>query len=303
MELLNMPDRPRLKGGHGQTEESPEDGTLLRSDQKSPEDCILLRSACLEFKKEEFGIGPFGAVRTKKGSEIRFPLGRIVCVKSVHESRLLGILAMVAGVVQPTSGDVFFPEYLRRVMNPTEPVHDVGNLTSLEELLATGVMPRQAAALLKCLDIDPDQIARHLSPGQTQLLTLLRALLRDPEVLVVARPVAFVSPNVQRNAFTLLRVWQAHGGANGLLRLCDEVKIDKDGDDVWVDTRNSSLGVEDDYIGQRTVIIYSYAYGDLHSSADVIIDLDQFWESGGDKALDVFVGPTSSSTASPLVVN
>jgi len=55
-----------------------------------------------------------------------------------------------------------------------------------------------------------------LAPGDLQLLAIARAMLRDPEVLVLIRPFAYIASKHRPRLAELLRAWQT-GGAERIV--------------------------------------------------------------------------------------
>lgn len=105
------------------------------------------------------------------------------------------------------------------MMLPPVPVGCPPGMSVLEALQCGGVNRRVASAVAQVLGLDPAASEACLPPGQAQLVALLRALLRNPEILVLVHPLAYVQVNMRERMHHLLRVWQAGGGAEQLIRL------------------------------------------------------------------------------------
>merc|ERR1719282_2233357 len=60
--------------------------------------------------------------------------------------------------------------------------------------------------------LNPDLDASSLPPGDAQVLSLIRTLTRNPEILVAVRPLAFVPARMRHKMQMVLRAWQ-FGGA------------------------------------------------------------------------------------------
>merc|ERR1712187_232865 len=92
-----------------------------------------------------------------------------------------------------------------------------GPMTIKQAFQLVGASADVATRFAHILGLDPSKVSEHLSPGKIQLLAIGRALLRDPEVIVMARPLAYIPPAAQLRIACLLRLWQACGGMKPLL--------------------------------------------------------------------------------------
>merc|ERR1712137_141840 len=105
------------------------------------------------------------------------------------------------------------------------------------------------------------------------------ALLRDPEVLVLAAPFAFVGPEIRQRLGQLLRVWQAHGSAylGSLFRLPEELPI----------SNPTQLDDAKDHRVRRTLVVSDFGKHDkiLENSDDFVVDLDQCVDNDGESGL------------------
>lgn len=73
-----------------------------------------------------------------------------------------------------------------------------------------------AHSLAQILELRPERPVELLAPGDLQLLAIARAMLRDPEVLVLIRPFAYVASRKRQRLAELLRAWQT-GGAERIV--------------------------------------------------------------------------------------
>jgi hypothetical protein len=161
------------------------------------------------------GVGPFG--KLSLSSKVSFPLGSLVIVAGTDEAARLSFLAAIAGVISPEEGQVDVPLVAERVMVPPMPFSLAGQLTVAEAFALAGASLSDAQRLAHIFGLDPDQGSEHLPPGSMQLLAVGRALLHDPEVLVLPRPMAYVPAPTRTRIACLLRLWQGCGGVNSLL--------------------------------------------------------------------------------------
>merc|ERR1711862_108542 len=89
----------------------------------------------------------------------------------------------------------------------------MGNMT-VREALGLAHMPVLVADRLSAvLGRRPSAWTNRLGAGGAQVITIARTLLRDPAVLVLVRPLAFVVPEERARLRQLLRLWQEGGAA------------------------------------------------------------------------------------------
>jgi putative ABC transport system ATP-binding protein len=132
-------------------------------------------------------------------------------------------LRAIAGLIDPDSGDLFlhgqrpselgWPAWRRRVVYVAQrPVMFEGTVTdNLERAFryraARGSFgTERASELLRRLGLDDrlEQAARSLSVGEQQRVALVRALLVDPDVLLLDEPTSALDPEATQNVEELL---------------------------------------------------------------------------------------------------
>mmetsp|Transcript_9461 Transcript_9461/g.17360 ORF Transcript_9461/g.17360 Transcript_9461/m.17360 type:complete len:1001 (-) Transcript_9461:21-3023(-) len=161
--------------------------------------------------------GYFGTVRMIPGKPLSFPLGSFVRLYGNNEKAILSFLAVMGKVATPSSGYVGVPGWCSVVMSGEMPAQPTGCLTVQEEIKLVGACDdTQAHRLARVFGLRPSDGSDDLLPGDAKSLDLLKMMLRDPDVLILARPFAFM-PRAQRpQIVTLLRLWQRCGGAEAL---------------------------------------------------------------------------------------
>ena len=123
---------------------------------------------------------------------------------------LLGFLSPTAGEVtvlggQPTelslrrrigyvAGDVTFDSHL-----------EVRDLLTWYGDLRGGVQWTKAEALCQHLDLDPTRKIGELSTGNRRKVSIVQALMHDPDILILDEPTAGLDPLLQRDVLTLVR--------------------------------------------------------------------------------------------------
>lgn len=86
---------------------------------------------------------------------------------------------------------------------------------SILRLSFTGAPLELCEALLAAVGLDSRE-PQSLGPGSSQVFSICRALLVDPDVLCAFRPLALVPLDVKPQIATLLRLWQGGGGLPGI---------------------------------------------------------------------------------------
>jgi ABC-2 type transport system ATP-binding protein len=162
--------------------------------------------------------------------------------KTTTISMLLGVLLPSAGSIHVLGHDMPRERYqvLPR-LNFTSPYVDLPkrltvreNLTVYARLYGVRAVQQRIAALARELDIEA-LLARpygDLSAGQRTRVSLAKALLNEPEVLLLDEPTASLDPDVADRMRTWLQDYQRRTGATMLLashnmpeveRMCDDV--------------------------------------------------------------------------------
>jgi len=113
----------------------------------------------------------------------------------------------------------------------------------------------------------------------------VRALLRDPDVLVASRPLSYVLRGFRANLVRLLRAWQA-GGAGAVLRVAGDVTASIGPELALQETlplRPDGLGSAEPSAWRRgnhrrTLLITDEDMGRDVDPCDVFVDLDEVVE-------------------------
>lgn len=162
--------------------------------------------------------------------------------KTTTLSMLLGLLLPSAGRIRLLGEDMLRHRYrvLPR-MNFTSPYVDLPhrlsvreNLTVYARLYGVRRTPQRLAALGRALDIDAFMARPYgtLSAGQKTRVALAKALLNEPEVLLLDEPTASLDPDTADRLRAYLAQYQRDSGATLLLashnmreveRLCNNV--------------------------------------------------------------------------------
>ena len=168
--------------------------------------------------------------------------------KTTTLSILLGLLLPSSGRVHLFGEDVLRHRYrvLPRI-NFSSPYVDLPhrltvrqNLSIYARLYGVAQRAERIAALARDLQIEPllDRPAGKLSSGQKTRVALAKALLNEPELLLLDEPTASLDPDTGDWVRSYLEAYRARTGATVLLashnmaeveRLCSEVMMMKEG--------------------------------------------------------------------------
>lgn len=220
---------------------------------------------------------------------IRIPLGSFVTVRYTSETQLFSFLALISKVVRPTRGVVSFPNSKFAVMLPPFPVGAPPNTRVLDSLKLVGAPDKVAIRIARVLGLDPELDCDRLAPGQMQSLALGRALLRDPEILVLAAPFAYLDKEMRIRISKLLRVWQVYGSAYVVSQLTELELGATDKKDVPGRTWEGGWMEHHDQV-RRTLVIPDAGYREileLDQPDDVLIQLDNAVGESADDAINL----------------
>ncbi len=201
-------------------------------------------------------VKDYGEVRAVDGIGFSVAPGAVVGLlggngagKTTTISMLLGLLLPTSGTVEVlghdmTSGDRF--AVLPRMNFASPYVNLPYRLTVFQNLKVYGLLygirdiGQRIRGLARDLDLEPflDTPARKLSSGQKTRVTLAKALLNQPEVLLLDEPTASLDPDTGDFVRTYLQDYAKESGCAILLashnmqevkRLCSRIMIMKQG--------------------------------------------------------------------------
>ncbi len=211
----------------------------------------------------------FDAVKAVADCSFRMQRGSIRGIIGPNGAGKSTLVSMIAGSVQPDGGSIVFNGEMitrlaphararRGLVRTFQLGSEFPRLTVLENLLAAApghpgenilhalfnrrswhrfeeAKVQQALKLLKDFDLigKRDEYAGNLSGGQRRLLELARALMAEPQLLVLDEPMVGVSPVLRARLVELLRHLREQGVTLVIIehvlevieQLCDQVSV------------------------------------------------------------------------------
>jgi branched-chain amino acid transport system ATP-binding protein len=162
----------------------------------------------------------YGDVQVLDDLSLHLDDGEIVCLIGPNGAGKSTVLRTVFGLLEPWSGDVRYHDASIGGMAPEDIVREgigyvpqtenVFSSLSVEENLRMGGVARDGDPddiipdlydRFQILDEKRDAKARTLSGGQRQILAFARALMTEPDVLLIDEPSAGLAPNTADEVF------------------------------------------------------------------------------------------------------
>jgi branched-chain amino acid transport system ATP-binding protein len=211
----------------------------------------------------------YGGVQAVAGVSFAVQRGRITGLIGPNGAGKSTVLGMIAGAIRPTSGSVLLhgtdlaglPSHKiarHRLARTFQQPGDFSGMTVMENLLAAPQRQRgdsmrgallgkrywgeeeealiaRATGLVERFEMThmANEFAGSLSGGQRKLLEIMRALMTDPEILLLDEPMAGVNPSLCRRIEDFLLELQVEGLTMLMIehemavveRLCDPIVV------------------------------------------------------------------------------
>ncbi|MGN5734870.1 MULTISPECIES: ABC transporter ATP-binding protein [Arthrobacter] len=172
----------------------------------------------------------FGSVHAVVDMELLAPAGQVTALIGPNGAGKTTLLLMLASLLAPDTGSISVmgvdpvkdPSVARAKIGWMPDTLGVWESLTVREILTTmghfyhlpkAGIPGRVEELLTLVSLSPlaDQKARVLSRGQQQRLSLARALIHDPEVLLLDEPASGLDPGSRVALRRILRNLAAHG--------------------------------------------------------------------------------------------
>ena len=166
-----------------------------------------------EFLEMRNVVKVYGGIKALNNVDLVLKKGELLCLLGENGAGKSTLMKILSGVVQPTSGEIYFKGEKLEIKNPDQ-AHKAGFSTvyqemvqlpdmSISENIFVGRYPKKKSGLIDFrrlrsmtlelmdrLDIhfDPDLRIRSLSIAQRQLVEIIKAVSLDAEVLILDEP-------------------------------------------------------------------------------------------------------------------
>jgi ABC-2 type transport system ATP-binding protein len=176
----------------------------------------------------------YGRLEAVRELSFTVPRGRTVALLGPNGAGKTTTIAMLLGLLEPSGGTIRLlghevPRHRYRVlgrMNFSSPYVDLPkrltvrqNLLVYTDLYGVGDARARIARLARELDLEAflDRPAGRLSAGQSTRVMLAKALINEPELLLLGEPTASLDPDTADQLRTLLEDYQRRTAATLLL--------------------------------------------------------------------------------------
>ena len=175
----------------------------------------------------------YGPVRAIRGVSLSVPPGSIVTVLGANGSGKTTILKTISGIIDPLKGSILFKgepihrkdpaEIVRRGICHVPEGREVFPFLSVRDNLMMGAYTRadkdgvhrdveQVYRYFPILKERADQDAGLLSGGQQQMLAISRAIMGQPELMLLDEPSLGLSPKLTQEIFDIIvKINREHG--------------------------------------------------------------------------------------------
>ena len=179
----------------------------------------------------------YGEIEAVKGVDLRVPRGSIVALLGANGSGKTSTLRALTGAIR-TTGKVAFDGKLLASRSPEAAAQlgiahvpegrgTLAALTVWENLMLGGYLERSGATVRRRCERVADtfpwiaerknQLAGTLSGGEQQMLAIARALMLEPQLLLLDEPSLGLAPKIVHDIFMLLRTLNERDGISILV--------------------------------------------------------------------------------------
>lgn len=174
----------------------------------------------------------FGSVKAVAGIDLHAPAGEVTALVGPNGSGKTTLMLMLASLLRPDTGVIKImgvdpsedPRTARQSIGWMPDTLGISESLTVKEILSLmarfydlprEIIPGRVRELLELVRLEEftDQKARVLSRGQQQRLSLARALINDPDVLILDEPASGLDPGSRISLRQILRDLAAQGKA------------------------------------------------------------------------------------------
>lgn len=177
----------------------------------------------------------YPGVTALAGVDLTLDQGEVLGLVGANGAGKSTLMNVLGGVIHPDSGDIRVAGELVHIRNPRQSqalgiafvqqeVATFGTLSVVDNLFITDFpvsgpvirrteMRRRSEAVLQRLgcSFGPDDIMDDLSTGDRQMVTIARALLSNPKVIILDEPTSSLSLTERQRLFQMLKTLRAEG--------------------------------------------------------------------------------------------
>jgi len=174
----------------------------------------------------------YGGIRALKGISLQVPRAKIVTLIGANGAGKSTLLRTIAGLISPDSGDILWQGQAITGFNPRDIVKEgltlvpegrrvFPDMTVKENLLIGAYLRKERTdveadihhvfSLFPRLEERSWQLAGTLSGGEQQMLSVGRALMSKPSLLMMDEPSLGLAPLVVRDIFSIIRTLNQEG--------------------------------------------------------------------------------------------
>jgi ATP-binding cassette subfamily B protein len=179
------------------------------------------RDSIIEFKDVSFKYSSVDQKNTLNNVSFSIPKGKVIGISGSSGAGKSSVLGILSGLYHPSSGEVFFSEKKNSILLVDQDIRLFSG-TLKDNLMLTSKDADQSKinhliekfGLSKAINSSPlglnthiNDLNRNLSGGEVQRLLIVRALLYNPEVLILDEPTSSLDSDTERDILNSILAW------------------------------------------------------------------------------------------------
>ena len=237
----------------------------------------------------------YGQIEAVHGVDLAVPKGSIVALLGANGAGKTSTLRALTGAIKTTGSVVFAGRPLARrpedaarvgIAHVPEGRGTLSSLTVWDNLMLGAYLEGNRASVRKriervsgyfpWLDERKKQIAGTLSGGEQQMLAIARALMLEPQLLLLDEPSLGLAPMIVRDIFTLLRTINQQDGVTILVAEQNATIALATADHAYVlETGRIAVSGSSDELLKDDRVRRSYLATDAERPCEVPVDLKE----------------------------